>query len=218
MAGPVPENDRDGPVMPDDMAYVVVERRMVTSEDREALSIRWPDLHGPRARWQLLADWREKVGAPLVAKALQSSVKRVLPPVVEYLETWAGIKPDEARRMGLVDRDGAPRRLVAEAWAVGATMMIRDGVNGYAGETNLHGVYLPPRAGREGWVRQLVSRAPVPDDRPPVRLVPGVDGDGVQASADVLAWLAERWDAVVAAAKARAAAGGGGVYPEPVIL
>lgn len=205
-------------MMPADMAYLVVERRMVSGDDREALSIPWPDMDGPHAGWGLIADLREKVDQGKWSVAQSGAVLRCLPPVLVLMDLWAEAEPAEARRQGLVDAAGVVRPLVAEAWAIGAIMMVREGMVFPDDPLALHGVYLPPRTGREGWVRQLVTRKPLVVGRRPVRLVPGVDGCDAMASAAQLATLAARWDQSVEEAHERAAAVGGVAHPEPVVL
>ena len=138
---------------------------------------------------------------------------RHLPSIVDHVEKWAKIAPGEARRLGLLGDDGEMSVLVARAWSMAAGMMVQDGVHGFSGSPVYHGIYLPPRTGRDGWVRQLCARIPMKGPRKPFYLIPGLDGDEAMADPKALEDVAARWDANVEAARAAGAVG-----PEPVVL
>ena len=199
--------------VPADLPYVIVEHRMATSSDREAMAVRWPAFEGPRSTWSIASGLRAGRPVDEVERAANAVTERQLPILVQYVQNWAKVEPGEARRLGLMGEDGEVSLLAARIWAMGAGMLTKDGVNVFGKSPVFHGIYLPSRTGRDGWVRQLCGRYPMEGFREPFYLIAGLDGDKAMADPEALADVAARWDANVEAARAAGAVG-----PEPVML
>ena len=196
-----------------DLPYVVVEREPVNLLDREALGLRWPDLEdaGQEAPLLELSGLRPSAYNEEYLPIFMR--EKNLKSLSFIVSKWPRVSPEEAKLAGLVDERGEVRLIAAQAWAFGYGILLMKSSATIGRAANLHGLYLPPRQGAEGLVRQLVTVDAAGVEGGPIRLVPGVDviaadGAGAVISGEPLAALLARWEAGERPVRVEVPAGG----------